>query len=337
MRILIYEHICGGGMGEWPLPDDLKWSGEGMLRAVVQDFINIGCRVVTTLDRRVELSLPGTEVHCIDGNDIESTVERLAKSANATLIIAPETGGALERWARRLDAWQVRSLGSSADAVALCGNKLKTFEHLRAHDIRTPATTVFDTATARDSALIATSDDKANFVVKPIDGAGCEGTFRFTNNLDAATRKAIVRAQSHVIQPWIAGHAMSVSFMITKRKTFPLLVADQIITGLPAVRYEGGCMPSRSIDRRSATHAASRAIETVEGLHGFVGVDLVVDPNGECWVIEINPRLTVSYCALRRVSHVNLAKVMVGRGAPGRWHSRRLLFDTRGSITEVER
>jgi predicted ATP-grasp superfamily ATP-dependent carboligase len=51
-------------------------------------------------------------------------------------------------------------------------------------------------------------------------------------------------------------------------------------------------------------------VESFRGLKGYVGVDLVLSKNGPI-VIEINPRLTVSYVGLRRVSNLNLARAMI--------------------------
>ncbi len=83
-----------------------------------------------------------------------------------------------------------------------------------------------------------------------------------------------------------------------------------------------------------------RAIECLPGLRGFTGVDLVLSEKnpGEDRVIEINPRLTTSYTALRRLARNNLAgcwlDVWTG-GNPGtpRWNVRDLCFTIDGRVT----
>ena len=47
----------------------------------------------------------------------------------------------------------------------------------------------------------------------------------------------------------------------------------------------------------------------IPGLTGYVGVDLVLTEDSAL-LIEINPRLTTSYIALRQVTPVNLAKAI---------------------------
>ena len=59
-----------------------------------------------------------------------------------------------------------------------------------------------------------------------------------------------------------------------------------------------------------AVRVALSAIDTVPGLFGYVGVDVVLSDACD-WVIEINPRLTTSYLGLRALAEDNLAEMMV--------------------------
>jgi predicted ATP-grasp superfamily ATP-dependent carboligase len=74
-----------------------------------------------------------------------------------------------------------------------------------------------------------------------------------------------------------------------------------------------------------AQRLARRAIAPVDGLSGYVGVDLVLGAAGdgsEDVAIEINPRLTTSYVGLRALAEFNLAEAMLalalGRPLPER-------------------
>jgi hypothetical protein len=44
---------------------------------------------------------------------------------------------------------------------------------------------------------------------------------------------------------------------------------------------------------------AGRAVESVPGLFGWVGVDFIREESGACTVLEINPRVTTSLVGLR--------------------------------------
>jgi predicted ATP-grasp superfamily ATP-dependent carboligase len=85
--------------------------------------------------------------------------------------------------------------------------------------------------------------------------------------------------------------------------------------------------------------AASRpAVESVPGLLGYVGVDLVLGAaadGSDDWAIELNPRLTTSYVGLRALAVDNLAGAMLRVAAgerlePIRWRSGEVSFTPEG-------
>jgi predicted ATP-grasp superfamily ATP-dependent carboligase len=84
-------------------------------------------------------------------------------------------------------------------------------------------------------------------------------------------------------------------------------------------RYLGGTVPLDSALCRRAMSLGQRAVEAVDGLLGYVGVDLVLGESADHdWIIEINPRPTTSYLGLRALSRSNLAETIlrVARGQP---------------------
>jgi hypothetical protein len=60
----------------------------------------------------------------------------------------------------------------------------------------------------------------------------------------------------------------------------------------------------------TAFEAAKRIVESMSGLKGYIGVDLILTEHGPV-LIEINPRLTTSYIGVQKVSGFNLAKAMI--------------------------
>jgi hypothetical protein len=98
-------------------------------------------------------------------------------------------------------------------------------------------------------------------------------------------------------------------------------------------RYLGGRLPLPAPLANRAIALAERAVRTVPGLLGYVGVDLVLveKPEGDR-VIEINPRLTTSYLGLRRLVRGNLASALwrIARGeiiAPLQWYQQQVRFN----------
>src|SRR5205814_157736 len=102
------------------------------------------------------------------------------------------------------------------------------------------------------------------------------------------------------------------------------------------VSYRGGETP---IDHaEAARQLALAAVSSIEGLHGWVGVDLVIDDDERPVIIEINPRPTTSYIGLRRRYPPGaLAAAWLSGDAPGTSGSqtgppRLVRFDASGNV-----
>ena len=150
-------------------------------------------------------------------------------------------------------------------------------------------------------------DDGEPWVVKPIDGAGCEAT-----RLSGEPGPGLLR------QRWVDGEHVSVSFLIHADTILALPAGQQKIEIAPdrSVRYRGGVIPLPPDQTRRATALATRAVACVPGLRGYVGVDLVLGRDGRDVALEINPRLTMSYLGLSRLCRGNLAQAMLDPETP---------------------
>jgi tyramine---L-glutamate ligase len=77
---------------------------------------------------------------------------------------------------------------------------------------------------------------------------------------------------------------------------------------------------------------AQRIAVAIPGLWGYVGVDFVQTADGPL-VLEVNPRLTTSFCGLRAALGVNVAALVLDlwqSAAPRHWQSRH-----RGTPVEI--
>ena len=345
MTVFVFEHLVGGAMAAEALPPELANAGLAMLRAAIQDFNDAGHRVVTTLDRRVSAQLGAATIQTVHHpRQFEDTWDKIARSVDAILVIAPESDGHLERWARRTVSLGVASLGCAPDAIAQCADKLTLSQCLHAADLPTPPTSL--TRDAYDGPYPA--------IVKPRFGAGCQETQVVRSQDD---RPAMARGDRWIVQPYIQGTPISVS-VLAHRGSYRLLPAGcQTITGDNRLHYSGGSVPL-ACDRRD--RAAALAIGTLQavdtacmararpspqhpadqvpahdpvGLNGFVGVDMILaaDPAQDS-IIEVNPRLTVSFVALRHLSTTSLAQAMIDPHAPLDWSGSTIRFDADGCV-----
>jgi predicted ATP-grasp superfamily ATP-dependent carboligase len=104
-----------------------------------------------------------------------------------------------------------------------------------------------------------------------------------------------------LLQPFLAGTPMSASFLIDDANVAWLIAMGQQKVAIRGGRfqYEGGVLP---VPCRQAEPVLRRAVASVTGLRGFVGVDFLWDASeAMATVLEINPRPTTSYMALIRL------------------------------------
>lgn len=308
-RILIYEFVTGGG---WPESESLSGlAGEGMamLQAVLADFQLWGqAYLITTLDNRLTgLPLAAHRVVSLNHEEYSRKLADLAAQVDAALIIAPESDGILTRLSSLVEEIGTQLLGTSSRGVAIAGNKWDCFLRFRQDGLPTPNTR----RTSWAGAAAVAGELGFPLVVKPVDGVGCEGVSLVSDSasLDLALKLMSSRPKDVLLQQYLAGTHASVSLLASAAGVLPLSLNEQIINpGIP-FQYEGGVVPLEHRQRHQAMAYARRAVSLVPGLRGYVGVDLVLAEN-QCYVIEINPRLTTSYVGLRQVININLAEAI---------------------------
>lgn len=305
--ILVHEYVTGGGWPEPRIPARLAAEALAMLRALLADLRAWGrFPVVTTRDRRLPASgLTADRVVDLDSGVYPETLQELGRTCGAAIVIAPEGGGALERVSRLLRDAGVALLGSPPSAIAVAADKWECHRRFVLAGLPTPPTL----RVAPAAAAAAARELEYPVVVKPLDGAGCDGVCLAADDalLAAALRQPALRsAQAVLVQGYMRGQAASVSLLAADgRSTVLSLNGQHVRAGVPFA-YDGGVASLPHPRRAEAGELARRAVALVPGLRGYVGVDLLLGEEG-CWLIEINPRPTSSYVGLRRVIGLNMA------------------------------
>lgn len=305
-NILIHEYISGGGWPDHKLPEKLMAEGLSMLRTILADFRDWGkATVTTTRDHRLTaFSLPADRVVDLDPSDHYETLKQLTKECTAALIIAPESGGILERLSLLMEQQRVRLLGSSPGSIARAANKWDCYRLFHQAGLATP-----DTWCVSIKNAIKTAEEIGYpLVLKPIDGVGCEGVglINDTASLFLALEKHSCYKDHLLLQRYIKGHHVSVSLLIAGDAITCLSLNKQSIQIGSSFSYQGGEIPFICGRQKEAFDLAKRAATLLPGLKGYVGVDMLITDKG-CYLIEINPRLTTSYTGLRKVVNINLA------------------------------
>src|SRR5580704_7650260 len=142
MRILVHEHVSGGGFAGRDIPASLAREGLAMLTALVADLSAIpGHRIVTTIDPRLTLAAPGVAVVLLP-HPGTALFDDLISSAEAVWLVAPETNRCLERLAARVERKGRMLLGSSAAAIRRACDKAALPRRLARHHVAHPMTRV---------------------------------------------------------------------------------------------------------------------------------------------------------------------------------------------------
>jgi tyramine---L-glutamate ligase len=303
MRVFAFEFFSGGGLAGQPLPPSLAREGDLMLTTLVGELAELpGIEVVASRDPRLP-PVPGCEtLRPLAGEDPVALYVRGVTGADAGWPTASEAGGMLERLARATVGAGRILLGCRPEAVRLTAGKRATAVALRERGI--PVVPTF--ALTDPMPPVA-----GRWVVKPDDGAGCDGTEVVDGRASATERLAAAPGQL-VAQPWIEGEPLSLSLLCADGACRLLACNRQEIAvvagrvGLQAIQVNA--LPD--LDGRFA-RLAERIVAAVPGLWGYVGVDLVLTADGPV-VLEINPRLTTSYCGLRPAIGLNAAALVLG-------------------------
>ena len=332
MRLFVYEFICAAGIDA---PASLAREGRAMLDAVLQDLGRCrGVRTTTLLPVGTSPPSDGWPNNTVLRADPGAELERFvaeARRADYTLVIAPEFDDLLGERCRRVEECGGRLLGPGSAGVRLSGDKLRLAEHLRRHGVPTPPAVPWRWPGVGEPLPVAYP-----LVCKPRYGAGSQATFLLRNLDDLAAAAGAAAGDGWrgemIAQPYHDGAAASVSFLVGGGRTLALPAAAQRLSDDGRFRYLGGEVPLPSAMNRRAQQLARRAVESVAGLFGYVGVDVGLAPSPEDdVVIEINPRLTTSYVGLRRLARFNLADALlaVTTGSPlprPEWHEGPVMF-----------
>lgn len=305
-RIFVFEFITGGGLAGQPLPGSLAREGRLMRDALLRDAADIaGVELVTLHDARLEAPLPGS-IAVTDADAFDAAFDAALAGADAALVVAPETGDLLATLAARVEASGTRLLGGDAASCRVATSKSRTARVLAEAGVA---------VLPHYSDADALPDVLGAWAVKPDDGAGCDGLLRLSDRTAAA---CALRAAGpdHIAQPWLDGEARSMNLLCARGRAALLSVNGQRLEH----RGERVRLAALAVGAVDATpqHAAlaQRIAAALPGLLGPVGVDFIETEDGPV-VVEINPRMSTSACALRAATGLNLVAATLAAARDG--------------------
>ncbi len=288
MNLLLFEYATSLGIED----PEIFIEGKAMLKALLGDLQELRPYYLVS-EKFQDLGENANSI--VIKEDIYSWIERCAHNFDACLFIAPEENLELYKLTRLLESRGVKIIGANSQAALTCSDKMRTYNAL-----------------AGKVPLIETYDGNIEFdkkmVLKPVDGVACQG-IRIINSREEFDEAIRLSNSQMILQEFIEGEAASASLLSNGDRAVPLCLNKQEIKiSNNGLEYKGGCTPFEHDMMADALKIARKAVESIEGLRGYVGVDLILAD--EIYVVELNSRITTPYVALRKLIDINLGKAI---------------------------
>ncbi len=303
MKILAYEHITGGAMVGDAHLSKLAPEGDAMLRALVDDLMQIpGVEVVVLRDARLDSGPAASAYRVTSAGEFWPTFHRALHAVDAVWPIAPEAGGVLEHITREILQAQRVLLGCRPEAVRVTTSKRATVEVLtRAGVAAIPVYGHIDEL----------PPDVGPIVIKPDDGAGCQHTHLFDGRASLQRWLRSHGSAGMVFQPYLEGEARSLSLLACGGRARVMACNRQNIRVVgDAIEFRGVSVGAVADADQRYERLAGAIARALPGLWGYSGVDFIETACGPV-VLEVNPRLTTAYAGLRRANGLNAARLVL--------------------------
>lgn len=329
MNILVFEYATAVGLED---PDFLL-EGRVMLEGIMDDFeyldvpSKIHYLIADKFLKRYYAKRWSRANPLILSQDLKEWIDENISDFDACIFVAAEENMELYGFSRQIEEKGVKIIGSSSKAVLICSDKLKTYESLEGNvplintykillkdlqnkTFKTDYNFLFDRIDLKKS---STDDEslKNKMIIKPADGVACQGikVVESWQEIINASKYMETSLPYLILQDFIEGESCSVSLLSDGKSAFPLSLNRQKITFTnEGLEYMGGEVPWNHPLYEEAMTVAKKAVESIEGLKGYVGVDLII--SDKIHVVEINSRLTTPYVALRRLIDSNLGQLI---------------------------
>ncbi|MCG2828813.1 ATP-grasp domain-containing protein [Methanothermobacter sp. K4] len=288
MKLLIFEYATASGIED----PEIFLEGRSMLEALLADFRNLEIEFLLS-EKFADIEIQSNCRPTIITGSLREWLRANLHRFDACIFIAAEEDMELYKLTELVEDSGVLLLGSTSEAVRICSDKRMTYRALRgvAPLIRTYG-------------MDDLGELPSRVLIKPADGVACQGI----RILEARDLHDI--PENMIIQEFVEGESVSVSLLSDGIRALPISLNRQnILIRGDSLEYNGGAAPVDHSMRDEAFRVARRAVESINGLRGYVGVDMILAD--EPYVVEINSRITTPYIGLRRISEGNLGHMVL--------------------------
>lgn len=321
--ILVFEYFTASGEKDKCIISE----AEALLFALLDDLKDFNVDVVVNESYGDIISnYDNANPILIDCDVVDWLGENAANFKNA-IFIAAENNNNLYNITKILEENNVKTYTSSSEACFITSDKYETYEALpmevpqpRSFRFKIDPKGYWKRAIENLHEKWQSEDPLTplKLIIKPLRGVDCEDIVIIENieDLTLDLDKIFKPGSRVLVQEYIEGTDISVSLISDGKKAVPVSLNEQYVElKNDKGTYLGGKLPFESEFRQEAFEIAVKAVEAIDGIKGFVGVDLLINADEKdiysVYLLEINSRFTTPYVGLNKVANFNIAKSII--------------------------
>ncbi|WP_295115013.1 ATP-grasp domain-containing protein [uncultured Methanobrevibacter sp.] len=321
--ILVFEYFTASGEKDKCIISE----AEALIFALLDDLKDFNVNlVINDSYEDIVRSYENVNPILIDMDFIDWLKDTAANFTRA-IFIAAENNNNLYNITRILEENDVKIYNSSAEACFKSSNKFESYEAI-SNIVPQPRTFKFkiDPKGYWKRAIENLhekwqSEDPLTplkLIIKPLMGVDCEDIVIIENieDLTLDLDKIFKPGSRVIVQEYVEGTDISVSLISDGKKAIPISLNRQYVElKNDKGTYLGGELPFENKYKDEAFDIATKAVEAIDGLKGFVGVDLLINADEKdvysVYLLEINSRFTTPYVGLKEIANFNIGKTIV--------------------------
>ena len=321
--ILVFEYFTASGEKDKCIISE----AEALIFALIDDLKDFNIDLVINKSyENVVKDYENVNPILID-EDIIDWLGENAANFNRAIFIAAENNNNLYNITRILEENDVKTYTSNSEACFKTSDKYETYEALpieipqpRSFRFKIDPKGYWKRAIENLHEKWQAEDPLTplGLIIKPLVGVDCENIVIIENieDLTLDLDKIFIPGSRVLVQEYIEGTDVSVSLLSDGENAIPISFNQQFIKLKDDKgTYLGGKLPFDDKYKDEAMEIATKAVEAMDGLKGFVGVDLIINSDEQdiysVYLLEINSRFTTPYVGLKQVSNINIGKTIV--------------------------
>ena len=321
--ILVFEYFTASGEKDTSIISE----AEELVFALLDDLADFNVDLVINKSYgNVIKDYDNVNPILIDGNIIDWLKDNAADFKRA-IFISAENDNNLYNITKILEENGVKTYTSTSQACFITSDKYETYQTLpnsipqpRSFRFKIDPKGYWKRAIENLHEKWQAEDPLTplKLIIKPLVGVDCENIVILNdiNDLSYDLEKIFPPGSRIIVQEYILGTDVSVSLICDGKNAVPISLNEQfIVIGNAEGSYFGGKIPYESKYRDEAFEIAKKAVEAIDGIKGFVGVDLLINSDEKdvysVYLLEINSRFTTPYVGLRKITNFNIGKSII--------------------------